>query len=51
MDFSCSDGRPLYIEMLTGFERSPYVMHEIQGIMTLGVEDYYFDEVGIDHVR
>jgi hypothetical protein len=36
MDYSCFDGRSLYIEMLTRLERSPYVMSQIQGIMTLG---------------
>ena len=36
MDYSCFDGRPLYIEMLTRLERLPYVMSHIQGIMTLG---------------
>ena len=52
MDYSCFDGRPLYIEMLTRLEKLPYVMSKIQGIMTLGgVEDYYLDEVGSDHVR
>ena len=42
----------LYIEMLKRLERSPYVMSQFQGIMALGgFEDYYLDEVGIDHVR
>jgi hypothetical protein len=36
MDYSCFDGRPLYIEILMRLERSPYVMSQIQGIMTLG---------------
>ena len=51
MDYSCFDCRLLYLEMLTRLERSPYVMHEITRNYHLGgVEDYYLDEVGIDHV-
>jgi len=36
MDYSCFDGRTLYIKMLTRLQRSTYVMNEIQGIVTLG---------------